>query len=180
MRALHQVVLSRISSYSFGDQAALDASTVQLAVSFTYKDPHTGVTAGGPDEQLFVFVQDGREWKMDCGPRLTVAQDTKTNDINLGIPRLLNLAADKCIPWKTMAPIMEELKKEYADKFVAEFIDVWQNESAGTQYAVKMIPTQIFLDATGKELFRHEGFFSKDDILGKWKELGVDVDTLQP
>ena len=41
------------------------------------------------------------------------------------------------------------------------------------KYGVKMIPTQIFFDASGKELFRHEGFMSKEDILGKWKELGV-------
>ena len=31
----------------------------------------------------------------------------------------------------------------------------------------------IFFDAAGKERFRHEGFFSKQDILAKWKELGV-------
>jgi len=40
---------------------------------------------------------------------------------------------------------------------------------------VEMIPTQIFLDASGKELFRHTGFFGKEDILAKWKELGVDL-----
>jgi thioredoxin 1 len=38
-----------------------------------------------------------------------------------------------------------------------------------------MIPTQIFYDATGKELDRHTGFFGKEDILAKWKELGVDL-----
>jgi thioredoxin 1 len=38
-----------------------------------------------------------------------------------------------------------------------------------------VIPTQIFYDAAGRELFRHEGFFGKDDILAKWKELGVSL-----
>ena len=37
-----------------------------------------------------------------------------------------------------------------------------------------MIPTQIFFGADGKELFRHEGFYSKADILAKWKTLGVE------
>ena len=41
------------------------------------------------------------------------------------------------------------------------------------QFAIKDLPTQIFYDAEGKELFRHEGFFDKADILAKWKELGV-------
>ena len=56
-----------------------------------------------------------------------------------------------------------------------EFIDVWKNQGAGKQYGVEMIPTQIFFNAEGKELFRHTGFFGKEDILGKWKELGVNL-----
>jgi len=91
------------------------------------------------------------------------------------LPKLLDLGATKCIPCKKMAPILEELKKEYAGKMEVEFIDVWQNPDAGTKYGIRLIPTQIFYNATGKELFRHEGFFGREDILGKWKELGVPV-----
>ena len=91
------------------------------------------------------------------------------------LPKLLDLGATKCIPCKKMAPILEELKKEYAGKMEVEFIDVWQNPDAGAKYGIRLIPTQIFYDATGKELFRHEGFFGREDILGKWKELGVPV-----
>jgi thioredoxin 1 len=90
-------------------------------------------------------------------------------------PKLLDLGAGKCIPCKMMAPILEGLKKEYAGKMDVEFIDVWQNPNAGKQYGIEMIPTQIFYDAEGNELFRHVGFFGKDDILAKWKELGVDL-----
>jgi len=96
------------------------------------------------------------------------------SDATAKLPKLLDLGANKCIPCKAMAPILEGLKKEYAGKMYVEFIDVWQNEDAGKQYGVEMIPTQIFFDATGKELFRHTGFFGKEDILTKWKELGVD------
>ncbi len=72
-----------------------------------------------------------------------------------------------------MAPILEELKQEYAGKFAVQFIDVWKNPDAGKEYEIQMIPTQIFFDAEGKERFRHTGFFGKEDILAKWKELGV-------
>jgi len=92
---------------------------------------------------------------------------------NKSLPKLLDLGATKCIPCKKMAPILEELKKEYAGTFDVEFIDVWQNPEAGKQYDVEMIPTQIFFDATGKELFRHVGFYGREDILAHWKELGV-------
>ena len=92
-----------------------------------------------------------------------------------GLPRLVDLGATKCIPCKMMAPILEDLKKTYSGKLDVRFIDVWENPDAGKKYAINLIPTQIFYDAAGKELFRHEGFFSKEDILAKWKELGVEL-----
>jgi len=91
------------------------------------------------------------------------------------LPKLVDLGADKCIPCKMMAPILKDLKTEYAGRMDVEFIDVWKNPDAGKQHKIQLIPTQIFFDASGKELFRHVGFFGKEDILAKWKELGVDL-----
>ncbi len=91
------------------------------------------------------------------------------------LPRLLDLGADKCIPCKMMAPILEELKSEYEGTLKVEFIDVWKNPDEAPKYGIKLIPTQIFFDASGKERFRHEGFMSKEDILTKWNELGVEL-----
>lgn len=91
------------------------------------------------------------------------------------LPRLVDLGADKCVPCKMMAPILEELKQEYAGKLEVQFIDVWKNPDAGKAYQLEVIPTQIFYDAAGKERYRHEGFLAKEDILAKWKDLGVDL-----
>ena len=91
------------------------------------------------------------------------------------LPKLLDLGAGKCIPCKMMFPVLDELKKEYAGKLEVEFIDVWVNPDAAKPYGIEVIPTQIFYNADGKELFRHVGFFAKEDILAKWKELGVDL-----
>ena len=92
------------------------------------------------------------------------------------LPRLADLGADKCIPCKMMAPILDELKSEYKGIFDVVFIDVWKNPQEGPKHKIRVIPTQIFFDADGKELFRHEGFFSKEDILAKWKKLGFDLE----
>jgi thioredoxin 1 len=92
-----------------------------------------------------------------------------------GLPRLIDLGSVTCIPCKMMAPILEELKKEYAGRLSVEFYDVVQNPAVAKQYNMKLMPTQIFFDASGKERFRHEGFLGKDDILAKWKELGVSL-----
>jgi thioredoxin 1 len=91
------------------------------------------------------------------------------------LPKLLDLGATKCIPCKMMAPILEKLKKDYDGRLEVEFIDVWQNPDAGKQHKIDLIPTQIFFSDSGKELFRHVGFYGRDDILAKWKELGVDL-----
>ncbi len=91
------------------------------------------------------------------------------------IPRLVDVGAKKCIPCKMMAPILEELKKEYAGRLQVDFLDLSINTDYAGQYNVRVIPTQIFYDASGKELFRHEGFYSKEDILAKFKELGVEL-----
>ncbi|MCY2952869.1 MAG: thioredoxin family protein [Planctomycetota bacterium] len=115
------------------------------------------------------------------GPTTTQKADEApppvTTKLATGLPRLVDLGAGKCIPCKMMAPILEELKKEYAGRLKVEFIDVWVNPEAGKPYGIKLIPTQIFYDAAGKERFRHEGFMAKEDILAKWKELGFDFNA---
>jgi len=93
------------------------------------------------------------------------------------MPKLLDLGAGKCIPCKMMVPILDALKRQYAGRLEVEFIDVWKKPDEAGGYKIRVIPTQIFLDESGKELFRHEGFFPKKDILSKWKELGVDLDV---
>ncbi len=92
-----------------------------------------------------------------------------------GLPRLIELGSVSCIPCQMMAPILEELRKEYAGKLKVDFIDVWQDTEAARRYGIRVIPTQVFLDASGQEVFRHEGFFPKEDILARWKELGVEL-----
>ena len=92
-----------------------------------------------------------------------------------GLPTLVDLGSDQCIPCKMMAPIIEELKSEYAGKLQVSFLDVRKYRGLSELYGIKVIPTQIFYDASGKELFRHEGFFSKEDILAKWVEFDVNL-----
>lgn len=93
-----------------------------------------------------------------------------------GVPRLLDLGSVNCIPCKAMAPILDQLRKDYAGRMQVEFIDVWKDRTAGERYRIGIIPTQIFFAADGSELGRHEGFYSREEILGRWKALGVSVD----
>ncbi len=105
----------------------------------------------------------------------TTNEPTATAKVEQVLPKLVDLGAKKCIPCKKMAPILDELTEEYKGVFDVVFIDVWQpeNKAEAQKYGIQSIPTQIFFDANGKELGRHEGFISKEDILKKWKAFGV-------
>ena len=96
-----------------------------------------------------------------------------------GLPVMIELGSDQCIPCKMMAPILEELKTEYAEKLKVHFLDFRKLPVLSKIYGIKFIPTQIFYDVSGKELFRHEGFYAKEDILTKWKEFGVELNQKQ-
>ncbi len=91
------------------------------------------------------------------------------------VPRLVDLGAGKCIPCKAMAPILDQLRVDYAGRLEVRFIDVWKMPDEAQPYGIRMIPTQIFYSADGRELRRHEGFISREEILATWKSLGVEL-----
>ncbi len=95
------------------------------------------------------------------------------------LPRLVDVGADKCIPCKAMAPILEQLRQEYAGQLRVDFVDAWKYPEQAAPFNVYGIPTQIFFDASGRELHRHVGFISKEDILATWKRLGFSLTPVQ-
>lgn len=100
-----------------------------------------------------------------------ISEETK----RVALPRLVDLGSDKCIPCKRMAPILASLSQEYRSSFIVEVLDVRKDPLLGQMWGIRVIPTQIFIDASGTERFRHEGFMAKEAILAKWKELGVEL-----
>jgi thioredoxin 1 len=106
-------------------------------------------------------------------PHKNSGESSETLDQNLKLPRLLELGSSSCIPCQKMKPIILELKKEFEGKMIVDLIDVGDNPQIGQKYSINLIPTQIFFDRDGKELFRHEGFYAKEKILEKWEELGL-------
>ncbi|OGQ88538.1 MAG: thiol reductase thioredoxin [Deltaproteobacteria bacterium RIFOXYD12_FULL_56_24] len=86
---------------------------------------------------------------------------------------MVDLGATACIPCKMMAPILEELAGEYRGKAAIIFIDVWKNPEEGKRFKVSLIPTQIFFDQSGKEVYRHSGFMDKKSITAQLAKMGV-------
>jgi thioredoxin 1 len=90
-----------------------------------------------------------------------------------GMVTMADIGAKTCIPCKMMAPILEELEKEYKGKASIVFIDVKENPSEAPKYGIRGIPTQIFYDKDGKEVYRHLGFLDKKSIVAQLEKLGV-------
>lgn len=98
------------------------------------------------------------------------------------LPKVIDFGDKFCIPCKLMAPQLEELKAEQKGKLDVEFINVGEtaNVPLAQKHGIEMIPTQIFFDADGKEVWRHVGYISKDGILLKWRELGAELNPFGP
>jgi len=90
-----------------------------------------------------------------------------------GQPVVADFGRGTCIPCKMMKPILDELKQTYKGRAEVFIFDIDEYSDLTEQYNINLIPTQIFFDKQGKEVMRHEGFFPKEEIVAKLKELGV-------
>lgn len=107
-------------------------------------------------------------------PASRVAELTGADDSQAKVT-FVELGSVNCIPCMKMQVVMKEIEQEYKDQVKVVFHDVWTE--AGKPYAqhyrIRVIPTQVFLDAKGNEYFRHEGYFPKEELLRVLRQKGV-------
>jgi thioredoxin 1 len=95
-----------------------------------------------------------------------------------GMVTMIDLGAKKCVPCKMMAPILAKLENAYKGKADIVFIDVWVNRDQAPRFKVRAIPTQIFFNEQGEEVFRHVGFLDEKSIVEQMTKMGVDKPDL--
>ena len=78
----------------------------------------------------------------------------------------VELGSVRCIPCKQMQPVMKSIEAKYGSQIKVVFYDVWQDDQKkyADQYHISLIPTQVFLNDQGKEIFRHQGFYPEKEI----------------
>jgi thioredoxin 1 len=86
---------------------------------------------------------------------------------------LIDLGAATCIPCKMMAPVLEKVKKRFAGKAEVIVIDIRHDRDEAQRFQLRAIPTQIFFDKEGKEVFRHLGFLDENAIVEQFTKMGV-------
>lgn len=87
----------------------------------------------------------------------------------------VELGSVNCIPCKKMQPVMKSIETKYKGLIKVTFHDVWKDEAPAKKYGIDLIPTQVFLDASGKELMRHQGFYAEEEIDKFFQSQGVNI-----
>ncbi len=97
----------------------------------------------------------------------------------IGRVTMIDLGAKKCVPCKMMAPILVKLEKAYKGNADIIFIDVWENKQPAQRFKIRAIPTQIFFNEQGEEVYRHVGFFDEKSIIEQMTKMGVQKPDLR-
>ncbi len=125
----------------------------------------------------FASLNQSPAWAEDKNVNAATTKETGKAAEKTGtfLVTFIEIGAAKCIPCKAMQPIMKEVAEEYKGQVKVVFHDVWtpKGRADGMKYKIRVIPTQVFLDKNGKEYFRHEGYFPKDELVKVLKKQGV-------
>lgn len=122
------------------------------------------------DLQNNAAIRKNEKW---IAKQAALVEDPLEQTLNNSKPSMVDFGSDSCIPCKMMKPILEELQEKYRGKADIVIVDVYRYRKIASQYGIRAIPTQIFFDESGKEIWRHEGFLSKEEIVKKLDEMGV-------
>ena len=90
----------------------------------------------------------------------------KTEVLESGLPVLVDFWAAWCSPCRIIAPVIEELAREYKDKIKIGKLDVDANSKTATSYGIMSIPTLIFFK-NGKVIEQATGALNKAELRRK-------------
>lgn len=122
-----------------------------------------------------VEINQKRLRKITAQPPESNTEEELKQALMSGKPVLVDFGANSCIPCRQMRPILREIDKEYSGKARALVIDVYKYQNLAREYKVQLIPTLVFFDSKGKEVFRHVGTLEKEKIIAKLKEIGMNA-----
>jgi thioredoxin 1 len=103
-----------------------------------------------------------------------VLTDTKDSEKKYKVT-FIELGSVRCIPCRQMQSVIKSIEIRYGKEVKTAFYDVWTDAGKpyGEKYGIQAIPTQVFLDETGKEYYRHEGFFPEEELVKVLQQKGV-------
>lgn len=101
-------------------------------------------------------------------------------ELAMPIPKLWDFGSQSCQPCRQMLDILDPLGDEYKEQVAVLIVDVYAHPDWAKKYRIVTIPTQVFIDASGKEVFRHVGVYPRDSIIARFTSLGFIRPTPPP
>jgi thioredoxin 1 len=89
------------------------------------------------------------------------------------VPVVADFGRGTCVPCKMMKPILDKLKEEYKGRAEILIIETDKHPAITQRVGIRAVPTQIFYDAEGNGVDRHQGFMSREAIVKKLEAMGV-------
>ena len=91
-----------------------------------------------------------------------------------GMVTMIDLGRETCTQCKMMVPILEKLEKKHKGKAAIVFINLLEDPEQQYRFNLKALPTQIFFNPEGEEVYRHTGFMSEEAITDQLKKMDVE------
>jgi thioredoxin 1 len=88
-----------------------------------------------------------------------------------GRPTILAFERKGCHICHQVEMILKEVQERYPGQFEVRRLFIDEEEPTFRRYHVVIVPTQVFVDPAGQEVFRHEGVLPKDELIKKLREL---------
>lgn len=120
-----------------------------------------------------IEIDQIRLQKIAAKPPESNTEDDFKKALGSGKPVLVDFGANSCIPCRQLRPILKEVSKECSEKAAVLVIDVYKYQDLAREHKIMLIPTLVFFDSKGKEVFRHIGLLDKEKIIGKLNEIGM-------
>ena len=79
------------------------------------------------------------------------------------LPALIDFYADWCQPCKMVAPVLEELSEEFADKIKIYKVDTEVEQELASVFGIRSIPSLLFIPSEGKPQMA-QGALPKDAL----------------
>jgi thioredoxin 1 len=87
----------------------------------------------------------------------------------------LEFGSTGCRECKMMEKVIAEVKGNFANRINVVFYNVTkkENKRISKYFGIQMIPVQILLNKSGKEVFRHIGYYSYNELCIEFSKLGI-------
>jgi thioredoxin 1 len=95
--------------------------------------------------------------------------DAVQQTLSIGKPTVIEFGANSCVSCREMKPVLRVLAQDR--RIAVADIDILKERHYISRYQIRLMPTQVFYDANGKETGRHMGKISGEEIMVR---LGID------